>query len=680
MKGLQIVVALFFAVSLGLLPMQGQAATGDISTVLGGGVAGTNLILPNGVAVDSIGNIYVADTGNHQILKLAAGTGAVSRVAGTRTAGFSGDDGLATAAALSGPTAVAVGAGNLYIADTANRRVRKVTLATGIITTVAGNGTRDSTGDGGPATSATLKVCQGVAVDGAGNLYIADFFGVGIRKVDAETGIITTLASSIPAPSGVAVDSAGNLFAVANGTHRVWKVAAESGAASVVAGNGTAGSVGDNGQATAANLNQPFAVAVDSFGNLYISELVANRIRKVDAETGIISTIAGKGTAGFTGDGGPATNATFKSPQGVALDSQGNLYVADTGNNRIRKFLPKNPPVVTAAPAGGTYSSAQKVVLTASRTATIYYTTDGSVPNSTTSPRIDTTGQVNIPVSTTLNYFAVDLEEISSSVRTQEYNLVAGAPTEVAAIAGIGQATVSFTPPSFDGGSSIIYYSVTSTPPGVSATVLTSPVTVTGLTGGTSYSFQVVAITNNGAGATSTSNSVTPEAPAYTLTLNFAGNGGGSVNGDMSCTTGTTCDPAPFDQNAIVNLIATPDADSVFNGWTGACTVIGNSCFITMSDARTVAAYFSAVAQTKIVGGASYSQLSAAYAAAANGAVIQARAVEFNDGDLILNRGVTVTISGGYDAAFSSSDGQTAVKGKVLVRNGRINVDSVVVR
>ena len=217
------------------------------------------------MAVDASGNLYIADTGNNRIRKVSA-TGIITTVAGNGSAGYSGDGGPATSAQLDGPEGVAVdGSGNLYIADTCNNRIRKVS-ATGIITTVAGNGSAGYSGDGGPATSAQLSLPAGVAVDGSGNLYIADSGNNRIRKVSA-TGIITT-----------------------------------------VAGNGSPGYSGDGGPATSAQLNQPAGVAVDASGNLYIADSSNNRIRKVSA-TGIITTVAGNGFDGYSGDGGPATSA-----------------------------------------------------------------------------------------------------------------------------------------------------------------------------------------------------------------------------------------------------------------------------------------------------------------------------------------------------------------------------------
>ncbi len=238
---------------------------------------------PYGVTPDSAGNLYIADDQNNRIRKVSGGT--ITTVAGIGTMGFSGDGGPATSALLYIPHGVAAdSAGNLYIADTGNLRVRKV--SGGTITTVAGNGTVSFSGDGGPATSASINIPYGVAVDSAGNLYIADTGNNRIRKVSG--GTITT-----------------------------------------VAGNGTASFSGDGGPATSASINEPWAVAVDSAGNLYIADYANNRIRKVSG--GTITTVAGNGVVGFSGDGGPATNALLGYPEGVAVDSAGNLYISDSG-------------------------------------------------------------------------------------------------------------------------------------------------------------------------------------------------------------------------------------------------------------------------------------------------------------------------------------------------------------
>ena len=210
---------------------------------------------------------------------------------------YSGDGGPATSAGLVAPGEVkADSAGNLYITDYNGCRIRKVAAGTGIITTVAGNGTAGYSGDGGPATSAALQYPGGVAIDSAGNLYITDQRNNRIRKVSASTGIITT-----------------------------------------VAGNGTQGYSGDGGPATSAKLYYPGTIAIDSADNLYFSDQFNNRIRKVDAGTGVITTLAGTGPAGYSGDGGAATHAELGGALGISLDGAGNLYIADYGNNRIRK-------------------------------------------------------------------------------------------------------------------------------------------------------------------------------------------------------------------------------------------------------------------------------------------------------------------------------------------------------
>ncbi len=274
----------------------------------------------------------------------------ISTVAGSGSAGFSGDGGAATAASLLAPIDVAFDAsGNLYIADLQNQRIRKVNTS-GIISTVAGNGDYGFNGDGGAATSASLNYPGGVAVDVSGNLYIADGANNRIRKVNT-SGIISTVAGTgvggfggdggaatgagLNSPGGVAVDASGNVYIADVSNHRIRKVNT-SGIISTVAGTGSFGFSGDGGAATSAGLNQPSDVAVDGSGNLYIADIGNQRIRKVSI-TGIISTVAGNGDYGFSGDGGAATAADLYYPRSLAVDASGNLYIADVGNSRIRK-------------------------------------------------------------------------------------------------------------------------------------------------------------------------------------------------------------------------------------------------------------------------------------------------------------------------------------------------------
>ncbi len=318
----------------------------------GGSATVASLADPIGVAIDSDGNLFIVDGSNHRVRKVDAATGAITTVAGNGTDAFSGDGGPATDASLQDPSGVAVdNAGNLFIADLTNQRVRRVDATTGIITTVAGNGTRGFSGDGGPATSASLRDPSGVAVDGVGNIFIADPVNQRIRKVAA--GVITTVAGSngIPGfsgdgglatgarlanPTGVDVDSAGNLFIADQANHRIRRVDAATGVITTVAGNGTRGSSGDGGPAIGASLQDPSGVAVDDAGNLFIADLTNQRVRKVDAASRVITTVAGNGNSGFSGDGGSATAATLTNPSGVAVNSAGSLFIADVSNQRIR--------------------------------------------------------------------------------------------------------------------------------------------------------------------------------------------------------------------------------------------------------------------------------------------------------------------------------------------------------
>jgi sugar lactone lactonase YvrE len=318
-----------------------------IDTFAGGGAAG--LHGPQSVAADPAGDVYFT-TQDNMVMRADASKGVPAVVAGNGSPGFSGDGGPAAQARLRSPTGVAVDAsGNLYIADTDNNRVRKV--SGGVITTVAGGG--NLLGDNGQATKAQLHGPTGVAVDAAGNLFIADSGDNRVRKVNAK-GVITTVAgtgSPTPAyggdngpatsaqlnnPYSVALDAAGNVYIAELGDDRIRKVA--NGVITTVAGNGTEGFGGDGGPATGAKLCNPYEVALDAAGSLYIADFCNARIRKV--ANGTITTIAGNGTGGFGGDKGPAAEAQFTTPEGVAVDASGRIYIADTGNDRIRVLTP----------------------------------------------------------------------------------------------------------------------------------------------------------------------------------------------------------------------------------------------------------------------------------------------------------------------------------------------------
>ncbi len=316
---------------------QVAAATQAIKTVVGNGTAGysgdgsggstAELNAPMGVVVDSSGNFYIADSANNVIRKVTS-SGSVSTIAGDNAlgAGFSGDTIAPIDAQLSGPSAVALdAAGNLYIADTANNRVRKVTLtaSTPVITTYAGSGGTNFSGDGLPATDASLNAPRGLAFDASGNLYIADSGNHAIRRVSAKTGLIST-----------------------------------------VAGTGTLGYNGDNIAATSAQLNYPLGVALDSSGNMYIADSQNFRIRKV--VNGIMTTIAGTGHPGYGGDGLYSTSSLFNFPSSVVVDPNGRVFVADSANNVVRLLTPYaallpppviNPGGVVSASSFGQFTS-----------------------------------------------------------------------------------------------------------------------------------------------------------------------------------------------------------------------------------------------------------------------------------------------------------------------------------
>ncbi len=356
-----------------------STATGMITTVAGnriygfGGDSGpatsASIYNPSGVAVDSAGNIYIADEGNNRIRKVNASTEVITTVAGNGSATFRGDNSPATSASLYNPSGVAVdSAGNIYIADEGNNRIRKVNASTEVITTVAGNGSATFSGDGGPATSASLNYPTGVAVDSTGNIYIADSNNNRVREVNASTGVIKTVAgngsatfsgdsgpatsASLNYPTGVAVDSTGNIYIADSNNNRVREVNASTGAITTVAGNGTATYGGDNGVATLASLNYPISVSVDAARNIYIADTYNDSVRKVNASTGMIATVAGNGTYGFSGDNSSATSASLNYPSGVSADATGNIYIADFYSNRIRKVNASTGMITTVAGNG----------------------------------------------------------------------------------------------------------------------------------------------------------------------------------------------------------------------------------------------------------------------------------------------------------------------------------------
>ena len=332
-----------------------------ITTIAGTGVPGYNgdniaatiaqVNRPTGVKVDRGGNIYFADFMNSRVRRVGT-DGFISTIAGTGTAGYNGDNIAGTVATLNWPEAIDLdAAGNVFIEDTYNHRIRKLGT-NGFITTIAGTGTYGYNGDGVAATSANLSYpSHGVLVDASGNLIISDSYVDRIRKVTTN-GFISTIAGTgtggyngdniaatsamIKNPYALVLDADGNLYFADGDNNRVRKIST-TGIITTVAGTGVAGYNGDNILATAARLNIPEGLAFDAAGNLFISDSYNQRIRRIDKNTGIITTVVGTGIAGYNGDNIAATVAQVNYPVGIAIDKFGNLYIADFINHRVRK-------------------------------------------------------------------------------------------------------------------------------------------------------------------------------------------------------------------------------------------------------------------------------------------------------------------------------------------------------
>ncbi len=334
-----------------------QGFSGD-----GGPANAAMLDQPFDVTIDAQGRILFSDTFNHRIRRFDPGTGKVETIAGSGKKGFSGDGGPATKADLDEPYGVKLDdSGNLFIVDRLNFRVRRVNLATGIIDTVAGTGVPKHSGDGGPARNAGLVEPNGIALGpGPGGpkskLYIADVRGHRIRVVDLPSGIIETFAGDgsgkregdggpvskarLFGARAVAVGPDGDVFILEREGHSLRKVEADTGIITTVAGNGVKGDSGDGGPATQATFNGPKELCVAPDGSaVYVVDTENQKIRRVDMKTGIITTVAGNGQRGPQGDGGPATAAKLDRPHGVAVDSKGTFWIGDTNNHRIRRVV-----------------------------------------------------------------------------------------------------------------------------------------------------------------------------------------------------------------------------------------------------------------------------------------------------------------------------------------------------
>ena len=416
------------------------AGTGAIGyTGVPGAATSATLASPSAVAYDSAGNLYLADTANHVIRELVKSTGTLVTIVGTGTAGFAGDGGPATAALLDLPSGVAVDAsGALYIADTHNHRIRKV--SNGVISTIAGTGVAGFAGDNAAATSAQLASPQGIAVDAAGAVYIADTANHRVRKIvgsniitiagtgeqsySGDGGAATT--ATLDSPTSVAVDGTGLVYLADRHNQRV-RVINSAGVIATLAGSGTpnfaGASGGDGGPAAASALSRPSGVSIDAAGNIYIADTNNQRIRTVTA--GVISTAAGTGEQGFAGDGGTLQTVVLDTPRAVAVDASGNLSISDSGNQRIRG----------ASDASVAFGSAEVGVSSAAQTITLANPGPASLTISSTA----ITGPFNLIASGTCGAVPLTLAAGASCTEALAFTpLAPGGSTGSIAFAGPG--------------------------------------------------------------------------------------------------------------------------------------------------------------------------------------------------------------------------------------------------
>ena len=362
------------------------ASSGD-----GGVASSASFNSPSGVFRDAVGNLFLVEYDGNRIRKINT-SNIVSTIAGTGVSGFGGDGGAAIHASFNNPIDIIEDhKGNFYITDNRNHRIRKIDTS-GIITTIAGNGTIGYTGDGGPATSATLAWPSRMAIDEVGNLYLADAGNNVIRMIDT-SGVIHTVAgngsigytgdggaatsASLSDPLGVAFDGNGNMY-IADGHNSCIRKVTPAGIISTWAGNGTYGFSGDGGPATSATMQFPDAIAIDRACNVYFTDWEGQRVRKITS-TGIISTVVGNGTPGFSGDGGSATSAMIDGPDNLTFDNQSNLFIPDFHNNRVREVqklgdttgCPPITPIASVAAADSSVCEDSCITFTSTSTGAI---------------------------------------------------------------------------------------------------------------------------------------------------------------------------------------------------------------------------------------------------------------------------------------------------------------------
>lgn len=528
--------------------------------------------LPSGITIDATGNIYVSDTFNQRIQKFTAGGVFVTAW---------GSEGSGTGQ-LSYPMGIATDSGgNVYSADTSNQRIQKFDSSGSpvMVWNSWGSGTGQFNRPGGVTV-----------VNTAGYVYVADSDNHRIQEFNSSGSFIRTWGSygsgngQFDSPKGVTLDGTGLVYVADTGNDRIQKFNAWG---SILAVWGSSGE--GNGQFSA-----PSAIAVDTAGIMYVLDTGNNRVQKLGAGGDFITSWGSPGS----------DNGQFDNPKGIAVDTSGNIYVADTDNSRIQKF-DSNGTFITSwgsyGSGNGEFESPHGITVDA---AGFVYVTDA---NNNVIQKFDSSGAFITAWGSdgsgngefeSPQGICVDSSNgtvfIADAVnnRIQKFNppLLPGMPTGVTAVAGYGQAIISFMPPTANGSSPVLSYRATSSPGNITATGSSSPITVTGLSGGTTYTFTVAAINNGGTGpASAPSNSVTPDTGHFlTLTVNGSGTVHSSPTPDISCT--GSCSQS-YASGTVVDLTATPGSGYIFFGWSGACSGSG-SCSVTINQAQSVGALF----------------------------------------------------------------------------------------
>ncbi|SKA19697.1 Listeria/Bacterioides repeat-containing protein [Trichlorobacter thiogenes] len=646
--------------------VQKFVVSGDIvvySTQWGSlGSATNQLNAPGQIHANSDGMIYLADKGNNRIL-VFSNTGVYSATLGANGQG----DGQ-----FSWPMGVAKDSkGYVYVADTSNDRIQQLTTAGLFIKQLA----VASSADG------AFRSPVGIARDASGNFYVADTANHRIQKFSSSGDFVASWGSfgsgdlQFSFPNAVAIDASGHIFVADTLNHRIQKL--NSNGVFVA----TWGSYGSSGTA---KFDRPSGIAVDSQGFVYVTDLNNKRVQKFTNAGGYDTEWGGAGS----GDG------KFNAPRGIAIDSSDAVYVADSGNNRIQKFT--NTGGFVAAWAGLVYNP-HSVAVGADGSVYASGPSTNSIVKITSSGQLSTSwgslgsgnGQLNNPggvmVDNSNNLYVVDTD----NHRIQRFApvLVPGAPTIGTATAGNGEAIVSFEAPANNGGNVITYYTVTSNPGNITASDSVSPITVTGLTNGTAYTFTVTATNVAGSGqASAASNSVTPLQPTVTLAVSLpavVGNAGsGSVTSNPSgiaCQSGSSAGcSASFAQDSSVELTASPNGISLFGSWTGCASVNQNICTVEADANKTVSALFLLSPKAKI-GVNTFSSFDAAYDGAGDNAVVQ-----LLEDALPFNRTINkpLTLQGGHLAGLDNrGNGFTTLEGtSLIIGSGKLVADRIVIK